>query len=54
MPFPKQRDVEVPLLKALQELGGQGAPQAVYPLVAKHFPDLTLEEQQVRMATRSS
>jgi len=49
MPYPKQSDVEVPLLRALEQLGGQAAPQALYPLVAQQFPDLTLEEQQERM-----
>jgi restriction system protein len=43
MPFPKQSDVEVPLLRVLIESGGSAKPQAVYPKVAQHFPDLSPE-----------
>lgn len=49
MPIPRQRDVEVPLLRVIQSLGGQAEPRTVYPLVAKYFPDLTEEEQNQRM-----
>ena len=34
MPFPKQGDIEVPLLKALAESGGSAEPQDLYPRVA--------------------
>jgi restriction system protein len=49
VPFPKQAEIEVPLLQALVELGGQGRPRDVYPLVAKRFPQLTPEEQEERL-----
>jgi restriction system protein len=49
MPFPKQVDIELPLLKSLVELGGAGKPSDVYPLVAKHFPFLTPDEQDQRL-----
>jgi restriction system protein len=49
MPFPKQVDIELPLLKSLVELGGAGKPSDVYPLVAKHFPSLTPDEQDQRL-----
>lgn len=42
--MPKQRDIEIPLLKALAELGGQGETKQIYPLVTKMFPKLTDEE----------
>ena len=49
MPFPRQVEIEVPLLQALVELGGEGRPRDVYPLVAKRFPQLTPEEQEQRL-----
>src|SRR5215475_10428868 len=49
MPFPRQVEIEVPLLQALVELGGEGRPRDIYPLVAKRFPELTPEEQEERL-----
>jgi len=49
MPFPRQVEIEVPLLQALVELGGEGRPRDIYPLVAKRFPQLTPEEQEERL-----
>jgi restriction system protein len=54
LPFPKQIEVEIPLLKALVELGGEGPPRDVYPLVTKHFPQLTAEEQEERLESYPS
>lgn len=41
--MPKQKDIEIPLLKVLVELGGQGQTKQIYPLVTKMFPELTDE-----------
>jgi restriction system protein len=49
LPFPRQVEVEQPLLEVLAELGGQATPRDVYPRVAKHFPQLTAEEQEERL-----
>jgi restriction system protein len=49
MPFPKQKDVEVPLLQALSKLGGKAKPRDIYPVVSEFFPDLTTDEQEQRM-----
>lgn len=49
MPFPRQVEIEIPLLQALVELGGEGRPRDIYPLVAKRFPQLTAEEQEERL-----
>lgn len=49
MPFPKQVEIEVPLLNALVEFGGQARPRDVYPVVARSFPTLTAEEQEERL-----
>lgn len=38
--FPKQSEIEVPLLQVLLELGGQGRPQDVYLLVTNRFPGI--------------
>jgi restriction system protein len=52
--FPKQREIEVPLLAALEQLGGEARPRDVYPLVTRNFPDLTLEEQELRLESTPS
>ncbi len=42
--LPKQREIELPLLEVLVELGGQGRPADIYPLVAKKFPQIREED----------
>jgi len=42
--LPKQKDVEVPLLEVLVELGGQGKTKEIYPLVTKKFPEIKDED----------
>lgn len=54
MPFPKQADIEVPLLKVLVDLGGASEPRKLYSLVAAHFPDLSAEEQEERLESSPS
>jgi restriction system protein len=49
MPFPKQGDVEIPLLKVLADAGGSAKPRDIYPRIAAHFPSLTIEEQELRL-----
>jgi restriction system protein len=49
LPFPKLKDIEIPLLAALNRLGGEARPRDVYPIVAASFPDLTPEEQEERL-----
>lgn len=49
MPFPRQAEVEIPLLQVLAELGGEGEPRQIYALVANHFSELTAEEQEERL-----
>ena len=39
--MPKQQEIEVPLLAALEKLGGKARPQDVYAAVTKSFPELT-------------
>jgi len=49
VPFPKQAEIEVPLLQELLEVGGEARPREVYPFVARRFPHLTPEEQEERL-----
>lgn len=42
--LPKQKDIEVPLLEVLVELGGQGKTKEIYPLVTKKFPEIKDED----------
>lgn len=42
--LPKQKDIEIPLLKVLIQLGGRGKPSDIYPLVKKAFPDVPPED----------
>ncbi|GAH13531.1 unnamed protein product, partial [marine sediment metagenome] len=39
--IPLSKDIEVPLLEALIEIGGEGKPRDIHPLVTKKFPQLT-------------
>ncbi len=42
--LPTQKEIEVPLLQVLAELGGQAHPKDIYALVAKKFPLLRDED----------
>ena len=39
MPFPKQREIELPLLAAVDALAGTAKPRDIYPLVAALLPN---------------
>jgi restriction system protein len=42
--LPTQSEVEIPLLKALLECGGQGKPRDLYPIVTAKFPQITPDD----------
>jgi restriction system protein len=42
--LPKQRDVEISLLQVLVDVGGQGRPRDIYPLVTQKFPQIREED----------
>ena len=42
--LPKRKEVQIPLLEALIEIGGQGKPRHIYPLVTKRFPQIREED----------
>ena len=54
MSFPKQSEVELPLLKTLLELGGKSEPKELYAKLATQFPQLTQEDLAARMPSNSS
>lgn len=47
--MPTQSDVEIPLLEALVELGGEAKPKDIYPCVTAKFPQMTDEDISVRL-----
>lgn len=42
--IPEQKCIEIPLLEVLVELGGQGKPKQIYPLVTKKFNEIRDED----------
>ena len=54
MSFPKQSEIELPLLKALHELGGKAEPKELYLKLATAFPQLTQEELAARTPSNPS
>jgi len=52
--FPKQSEIELPLLKVLHELGGKSEPKELYPRLAKIFTQLTKEDLAARLASSPS
>lgn len=39
--MPTMLEIEIPLLSALEKLGGSGRPKQVYESITKSFPELT-------------
>ncbi len=54
MAYPKQFEVEIPLLRAIHDLGGSGKPKELYPIVAKAFPQLTEEDLVAKLPSSPS
>jgi len=46
MVLPKEKEIQIPLLEVLIEIGGQGKPKDIYDLVTKKFPHLREEDLQ--------
>jgi len=49
MAFPKKDEIELPILLELNALGGQGTTQEIYRRVAKHFPQMSSDEQMEKL-----
>jgi len=47
--YPKQSDIEIPLLLEIDKAGGKVRPQDVYAKVAEHFIQLTAEDLERRL-----
>jgi restriction system protein len=54
MSFPKQSEIELPLLKTLHELGGKAEPKEIYPKIAAIFPQLTEDDLTARLSSSPS
>jgi restriction system protein len=54
MSFPKQSEIELPLLRLLHKLGGKSEPKELYPKIADEFPQLTEEDLTARMPSSPS
>lgn len=44
MAYPKQSEIELPLLRVIAELGGEAKTRDTYPKVAQYFPELTEDD----------
>jgi restriction system protein len=42
--IPEQKEIEIPLLEVLVDLGGQGKPKEIYPPVTKKFTEIHDED----------
>jgi len=49
MTYPKQKEIEIPLLTEIDGAGGEVRPRDIYDKVAQHFPELTEEDLERRM-----
>lgn len=54
MSFPKQSEIELPLLKLMHEVGGKAKPKELYPKLATIFPQLTQEDLAARTPSNPS
>jgi restriction system protein len=51
--FPKNKDIEIPLLKALIAAGGRATPKEAVERVTRDSPDLTQEEITMKLPSGS-
>jgi restriction system protein len=49
--LPNQKEIELPVLEILVELGGEGKPKQIYPLVTKKFSQLTRHDLAETLAS---
>ncbi len=54
MSFPKQSEIELPLLKLLHQLGGKAEPKELYPKLRENFPQLTEDDVTARLPSSPS
>ena len=44
MPLPSEKEIELPLLREIEAVGGEAKPQTIYSKVTSHFPQITKED----------
>lgn len=49
MSFPKQSEIELPLLNLLHQVGGEAEPKELYPQLRQSFPQLTDDDVAARL-----
>ncbi|WP_054974959.1 restriction endonuclease [Paenibacillus sp. A3] len=49
MTMPSQTEIEIPLLRVLESLGGKGKPKEIYQRVTTLFPELTPDELEEKI-----
>src|SRR5690242_7114804 len=54
MAFPKQFEIEIPLLRVISDLGGSGKPKEIYPRISKFFPQLSEEDLIAKLPSSPS
>jgi len=54
MAYPKQSEIEIPLLLEIDKAGGKARPQDVYAKVAQHFSQLTAEDLERHLESSPS
>lgn len=54
MAYPKQKEIEIPLLTEIGRAGGEVRPRDIYDKVSQHFPQLTEEDLERRMESYPS
>ena len=48
MASPSEKDIEIPLLREIEAMGGEARPSELDDKVAKYFPELTSADQKLR------
>jgi len=48
MAIPLEKDIELPLLREIEDAGGEARPSDLYDRVARHFPQLTQADREAR------
>jgi len=41
MPLPSEKEIELPLLREIEAVGGEAKPQEIYPKITANFPQIT-------------
>ena len=54
MTLPIQKEIEIPLLSVIDELGGEAKPRDIYPRVTAHFPQITEADLRETVAGKTN